>query len=507
MTKEEFIRDVGSRIPSAHPDTERYFREECIRGKFLIYDGKKNKCVCTNCGYEFDIAPGEYSRMHGLQDICPACDTPAICLSAGRGRKCYEEQHRLLTFAADGKSLWVVSHDILVRFEDFAKAQLYKYINEVFEINADEQRHWRYTDGWWSGSEFWNELKSLNVAPLPHAPYCMSKYTMHIFREGIDEIMENSDCRYLTGEVLHRRLEWSSIVTWIALQMKYPALELLRKGGFDRLARDRIDGYNYQGAVNIRGMSIEKAIRLPKKWVTALRKAGISKDISSKELRAFQKSTEKDRQFIVENFEAWADLLHAYRAEEYIHAIEGVTTLEKYYRYMTAQGKRDVVLYTDYIRNAKALGWDLRRKRILFPDDLKAAHDEAAELYESQKNSLIDKQIREHAVDVDYKNNGLVILCAKSQGDLNKESEVLHHCVRTYGERVASGRTLIYFVRKAEEVRMPYYTLEIDPLTGVVVQCRGSHNCSMTPEVEEFRKGFEKHFQKMIKEGKTCQTA
>ena len=136
-----------------------------------------------------------------------------------------------------------------------------------------------------------------------------------------------------------------------------------------------------------------------------------------------------------------------------------------------------------------------------------AAHDEAAELYEAQKNSLIDKQIREHAVDVDYKNNGLIILCAKSQGELNKESEALHHCVRTYGERVASGRTLIYFVRKTEEVKTPYYTLEIDPVTGVVVQCRGSHNCSMTPEVEAFRNGFEKHFQKMIKEGRTCQTA
>ena len=127
MTKEEFIRDVGSRIPPAHPDTEWYFREECIRGKFLLYDGKENKCVCTTCGYEFDIAPGEYSRMHGLQDICPACDTPAICLSAGRGRKCYQEQHRLLTFAADGKSLWIVSHDILVSFDDFAKARLNRY--------------------------------------------------------------------------------------------------------------------------------------------------------------------------------------------------------------------------------------------------------------------------------------------------------------------------------------------------------------------------------------------
>ena len=330
---------------------------------------------------------------------------------------------------------------------------------------------------------------------------------MHIFKEGIEEIISNSDCRYLIGEDLHRRLEWSSVVTWIALQMKYPALELLRKGGFDRLARDRIDGFNYQGAVNIRGRSIEKALRLPKKWVSALRRTGVSEDINSKELRAFQKSSEKDRKFIVENFEAWADLLHSYRAEEYIRAIEGVTTIEKYYRYMTGQGKKDAVLYADYIRNAKALGWDLRRKRILFPEDLMAAHDEAAELYESQKNSLIDKQIREHAVDVDYKNNGLIILCAKSQGELNRESEVLHHCVRTYGERVAEGRTLIYFVRKADETRTPYYTLEIDPLTGIVAQCRGSHNCSMTPEVEEFRKGFEKHFQKMIKEGRICQTA
>lgn len=507
MTNEEFMRDVGSRIPPAHPDTEWHFREECIRGKFLLYDGKKNKCVCTNCGCEFDIAPGEYARMHGLQDICPCCDTQAICLSAGRGRNCYQEQHRLLTFAADGKSLWVVSHDILVRFDDFAKARLYRHINEVFEINADEQRHWRYRDGFFSCPPFWEELKSLNVAPLPAAPFCMSKYTMHIFREGIDEIIANSDCRYLAGEDLKKRMEWSSVVTWLALQMQYPALELLRKGGFDRLARDRIDGYNYQGAVNIRGKSIEKALRLPKKWVTALRRAGISTDMTSRDLKSFQKVPEEEKQFVVDNFEAWADLIHEYRMEEYIETIMAVTTLKKYFRYMTNQKKRDAILYVDYIRNARALGWDLRRKSIIFPEDIKEAHDVAAQLLETEKNSEIDKRIASHAVDVNYRTADLEIFCAKSQGELNKESEVLHHCVRTYGERVASGRTLIYFIRQTKEIKTPYYTLEIDPLTGKVVQCRGSHNCSMTPEVEEFRNGFEKHFQKMIKEGRTCQTA
>ncbi len=509
MTQEEFIREIGNKIPPAHPDTERSFREFCIRNKFLLYDGKKNKCVCTNCGGGFDIAPGEYSRMHGLKDVCPTCGSEVICLSAGRGRACYEERHRVLTFASDGRSLWVVSNDILVRFDDFAKAQLYRHINEVFQINEEEQKHWRYRDGWWSYPPFWIELKSLNVAPLPSAPYCCSKYEMHIFTEGLDEIIANSDCRFLDGEDLTRELQWASGITWIALQMKYPALELLRKGGFERLARDRLrDDYNYQGAINIRGRSIEKALRISKKWVKAFRKAGISEELNSKELKAFQEADESKRRFIIDNFEAWADLIHRHRSAESIKTIETVTTLEKYMKYMTRQNQRDAILYEDYLRNARALGWDLRRKSVIFPKDLKAAHDEAAELLEIEKNSEIDKRISAHAVDIEYKNGGLAIICAKSQGELNEESRVLHHCVRTYGEKVASGRTLIYFVRKAEEITTPYYTLEIDPLTGKVIQCRGEHNCSMTPEVEAFRNGFEKVFQNMIKKGAfTCQTA
>ena len=166
---------------------------------------------------------------------------------------------------------------------------------------------------------------------------------------------------------------------------------------------------------------------------------------------------------------------------------------------MTKQGQSDVILYEDYLRSARALGWDLSRKNIMFPKDLKAAHDEAAELLEIEKNSEIDKRISAHAVDIEYRTDDLAIICAKSQGELNEESRVLHHCVRTYGEKVASGRTLIYFVRKTSEINLPYYTLEIDPLTGKVIQCRGEHNRSMTPEVEAFRNGFEKTFQNMLK--------
>jgi hypothetical protein len=499
MTVEEF-REIAMQIPPSHPDTERSFRDECIAHRFLIYDGKKNRAVCTNCGHEWDIAPREYSHMHGLKDICPCCEAELVCVSAGRGRRSYEEQHRLMTFASDGKNLWIVQNDVLVSFVEFGEAQIYRNMFEVFKISADEQRHWRYSEGWWGGIARWDELKTFNPAPLPHAMYFASKWNQHIFREGFEEILQNSDCCFLAGEDIEKALGWTSIATWIALQMRYPALELLRKGGYDKLARHRLTGYgNYQNAINIRGTSIEKALRLPKKWTKALRKAGISEEMTSKELKAFQRLDDKMKRWAIENWKAWAAIVSDYRGDEHAAAITKHTTLEKYLRYMTEQEISDPSFYVDYLENASALGWDLRRKQILFPEDLKDAHDKAADLRDMEKNAAKNAKMAAHAINVDYSANNLMALPAMSQQDLNNESRVLHHCVKTYGDRVADGKTLIYFVRRTSLPDEPYYTLEISPKDGHVVQCRGLKNCSMTAEVQEFKEGFEKAFIKMMK--------
>lgn len=507
MTTEEF-KEIAKQIPPSHPSTEWSFRSECIKGKYLLYDGKKNKCICTNCGHEFDIAPGEYSHMHGLKDICPCCEAEAICLSAGRGRRQCQERHRLLTFASDGKSLWMVVNDILVSFDDFAMAQIYRDIIEVFKINAEEQKHWRFMDGWFSYPPYWTEIKSFNTKPLPSGLYYPSKVQMHIFREDIEEIVANSDCRYLMGKDFMEMMNWTQITSWIALQMKYPALELLRKGGFPNLAKNRINGNNYEGAINIRAKTIEKALRLPKKYVKVLRKTGIGEKLTPRMLKAFQLVNEQNKEAALKNWQAFEKLMSAYRSTEYCMIIAKYSPLDKYMMYMSTQATQDPTIYTDYLKNAAALGWDLDRKNILYPADLMEAHDRAADLREMEKNAEIDKKISANAVDIDFKTDDLRIICAKSQGDLNKESRILHHCVRTYGEKVAEGRTLIYFIRKAEEIKIPFYTLEIDPKTGRVIQCRGERNKDMTPEVKEFRDGFEKVFKKMIKKGViTCQRA
>ena len=52
-------------------------------------------------------------------------------------------------------------------------------------------------------------------------------------------------------------------------------------------------------------------------------------------------------------------------------------------------------------------------------------------------------------------------------------------------------------MRKEKEPDKPYYTLEFK--NNRIVQCRGSHNCGMTPEVEAFVKAFEKKMQETVK--------
>ena len=99
---------------------------------------------------------------------------------------------------------------------------------------------------------------------------------------------------------------------------------------------------------------------------------------------------------------------------------------------------------------------------------------------------------------MDFETDTLKLIIADSQIVLNSESSALGHCVKTYGDKVAEGKTLIFFIRKKSEPEVPYYTLEIKP-DGKFVQCRGKYNCGTTEEVEEFKDMVVKEFNRKLK--------
>lgn len=53
-------------------------------------------------------------------------------------------------------------------------------------------------------------------------------------------------------------------------------------------------------------------------------------------------------------------------------------------------------------------------------------------------------------------------------------------------------------IRREEKPDEPYYTLEIKP-EGKFIQCRGEHNCNMTPEVEAFKDMVVAEFNRRLK--------
>ena len=149
----------------------------------------------------------------------------------------------------------------------------------------------------------------------------------------------------------------------------------------------------------------------------------------------------------------------------------------------------DVQTLLDYWDMAEQLGQDLADAQVRFPHDLMAAHDEASVQMAKHKEAgraglfrLRRKYLSKWAFSAD----GLLIRPAASQQELTDEGNRLHHCVSTYGQRHAEGKTAIFFIRRKSRPNEPYYTLELDEKKRTVRQNRGLRNCPRTPEVQAF---------------------
>lgn len=146
--------------------------------------------------------------------------------------------------------------------------------------------------------------------------------------------------------------------------------------------------------------------------------------------------------------------------------------------------------WMDYIYNARLLQYDLTDRAVMMPQNLEHAHDAAMEIVESidEKNGYRFPQIAEQEEQYNRlyatANRTLFIRAPHNHQEIIDEGAKLRHCVATYAKRVASGETVILFVREKAAPDKPYFTLNIDPVDGHMIQCRGYQNCGMTDGVK-----------------------
>ena len=149
----------------------------------------------------------------------------------------------------------------------------------------------------------------------------------------------------------------------------------------------------------------------------------------------------------------------------------------------------DVQILLDYWDMAEQLGRDLSSAQVRFPHDLFAAHDDASTQLQARKEAGragLFRVRRRYLRRWSFAADGLLIRPAASQKELTDEGNRLSHCVGTYGEKHAEGKTAIFFIRRSSRPKEPYYTLEFDEKKFEVRQNRGKRNCPRTPEVRDF---------------------
>lgn len=135
-------------------------------------------------------------------------------------------------------------------------------------------------------------------------------------------------------------------------------------------------------------------------------------------------------------------------------------------------------LYRDYLEAAWALGYCMEHGKVLWPENLTAAHNAAtAELARKQAAALrrgIAADARTRKAKYEFELDGLRIVFPMTAAAIKREGKALDHCVGGYAERHMKGVTTILFLRRAEAPATPYITLEMNG--NAIRQIHGYHN-------------------------------
>lgn len=148
--------------------------------------------------------------------------------------------------------------------------------------------------------------------------------------------------------------------------------------------------------------------------------------------------------------------------------------------------------YVDYLNMSRELGYDMKSKKILYPDNIEEAHYKVQKLYKVNKDKKIDRKIAKISKKLSaniYQNKEYIIFPAKSIDSLINESYQQNNCVQSYAERYAERKCDIYFMRLLNNQDKSLVTVEVRD--NKVVQQRIKNNGATTEEQQQFLKLWE----------------
>lgn len=501
------------------PDDYQHFVEEVVfkDDNYIFYDTKRKRAYCTSCKHTF-LLENKHLRhktigvwneqdevKHNHTVRCPYCNKFLQAKSEGMSRQSLLSIQWSVIVQPHGEEVltryFCHTKDFRIDFHNpkITTSEGYRTIHTAEKVTDYMWAHYKTTgDMRWcyyrDRSSMWyppaesisprsTVLYNTNLQAMV-AGTCMKYSVPDIFIENVA-----SDPRYFNSPWL--------IDNYFNSYRKYPFIEQLLKVGFYKMVQEFLTDSRKQNTdLNAGCSSILGTLGINKYQYNMLRKVG-NPSLRDLEILRYKPDLKWDEfsslRYIHDN--GYVDMY-----KKYIDFMQ-YTTLYKLCKYISTQKISHSQDYFDYAGWLEKMGYDMRNEFNLFPKNFKKAHDEMSKQYmkfkdkqareDAKRFNRLLKKLRNETAEVEAMNlniEGLFIRLPSKLEELKNEGEVLHHCVGTYMEKVRKGETMIFFIRRREEPEKPFYTLE---WKGRVIQCRGSRNCDMTPEVKAFVQIFQ----------------
>ena len=474
-----------------------FIRGHCAERFYIVFDEKHGMATCTGCNEEFDYEDlgmwFTHSKDASMTVGCPLCGRPCIPKNVRYGRNGLRDEGRVIWFRAIGGVTFMEMDDFIIDYRT-VHPTIWAAPSQQIRLSKKDQMRLDWVDTWNKDGGSWEQVKKIRVKHPHTMMYGARKEHTHVMWESLEKLgtdlrYANVDSRRFQSVLFDEYDDAQRLIRYMSDFMKYQAIELLEKAGFEQLVMDRAEGKTSK-QINIKGKELRKILRLNGAEVRYLQKMEPDMDFMD-DIRMIR---EKWPKAPIEDIEELTDLFPRYISEEKLKRISRMAKWDKVLQMLLENNRSSgrgmtVSDYADYLGWIRQMG--LRRdKRTIYPRDFQEAHDDLMNKVKEEKDRPMleefwNAETEITGMEAPYIADGLLIRPAASPAELRRESAVLGHCVRTYVTRVVRGDTAILFIRKEEEPDKPLYTLELST-DGRVVQCRGYRNCGYPDEVGQF---------------------
>lgn len=485
---------------------EEDFLYRYIRGFHFIYykrSGRKVDLTCSACGktgtfYTEIFEPYEFNKwlsekpVHNAFTDCPMCNKRVQYKAAEKTQGVFEKRDARYIVQKYGNGLVVryFEPNIMISGEIGHATETYNIpeIARVFFVNGKEQKDFHKYNPW-SGKNFWDDC---NLAGMSNIVLKTGK----VYRGNFEEIKETS-YKYACIEDEIINSDYVDIIQYIETYNYMPAIEILHKLGMTKLKKYAVAHGRWSGLFNPSAKNGPDVLKITKQRFNDMRQLNGDERL----LRVFQYEKTNNKVFTEKEIDSFVK--HKLDVGD-LDVLLRYATLTKLINYMDKQKDRTWSDYKDYIRMCENNNRDMTNPNKVYPRNLGEAHQRELRAYsimkekitleeKNKKNPNIKKDAAEYNRRYKFQDEKYIIRAPKDAAEIVMEGVLLDHCVGRMGyiESMNRKETVILFLRKKSDRKIPYYTLEVKE--GKIRQAYGKGDKKPDwEEVKPFIDAFER---------------